>query len=334
MSEVLSQTEIDALLTAVSTGTVETAAPAAAEPSEKKDDWIAYDITSQEKIYQGRLVGLNGIHERFARLMRITLSNYFKKNVTIHVSNTDYLKFGDYVGNIALPSSLNLVVLPKLQGHMLFIVPSKLLYALVDAYYGGVERPFEKAATREGFTTIENNMVKKICTMAAKDLQEAWRLNYPLELHYTRMESNPAFIGAIHSTDLVAVVQFDVEFETLSGPFIVLIQLRALDSIQHYLNINVNSEMDRKIGQWRDHWLREVAQTELDVRVELGQTEKSLHEIQSWKPGDVLPLSQDSAAPVRILIEEIEKLHGLMGAYRGNVAVRLVDKDATKDKGE
>jgi flagellar motor switch protein FliM len=324
MSEVLSQTEIDALLFAVSSGSVPTA-PAAAAP-DAKEDWIAYDLTSQEKIYHGKMVGLGGIHERFARLLRVTLSSYFKKNITISVSNTDYLKFGDYLSNIVLPTSLNLLVMPKLQGHMLFMVTSKLLYALVDAYYGGIERPFSKLGTREEFTTIENNMIRKICSMAVEDLREAWRLNYPMELDYSRMESNPAFVGSIHSSDLVAVVTFDVEFENLSGPFILVIQLRALDPIQHHLNVNVTADFDREINQWREHWLREIAQTALDVRVELGSTERSLTEIKSWKPGDVITLSQDSSSPVPIFIEQVEKLKGLMGAYRGNVAVRLSDE--------
>lgn len=329
MSEVLSQSEIDALLFAVSSGSVDTA-PAPAQGAPSKDDWIAYDLTSQEKIYHGKLVGLGGIHDRFARLLRVTLSNYFKKNVTISVTNTDYLKFGDYLSNIVLPTSLNLLSLPKLQGHMLFMVTSKLLYALVDAYYGGIERPFSKLGTREEFTSIENNMIRKICTLATNDLREAWRLNYGLEIDYTRMESNPAFIGSIHTSDLVAVVTFDVEFDNLSGPFILVIQLRALDPIEHHLSVNVTTEFDRETEQWRDHWLREIALTGLDIRAELGQAEVSLKQVQSWKVGDTLALNQDSSSPVQILIEQVPRLKGLMGVYRGNVAVRLVDNDTEK----
>lgn len=338
MSEVLSQTEIDALLFAVSSGSVDTAPQS--NPASKKDDWIAYDLTSQEKIYHGKLVGLGGIHDRFARLFRVTLTNYFKKNVTISVSNTDYLKFGDYLGTVVLPTSLNLLVMPKQQGHMLMIVTSKLLYALIDAYYGGIERPFAKLGARDEFTAIENNMIRKITALAVDDLKEAWRLNYPIDIQYNRMESNPAFIGAIHTTDLVAVITFEVEFENLTGPMALVIQLRALDPIAHHLSVNVTTEFDRNIGQWRDHWLREIAQTELDVCVELGRADKTLRQIQNWKKDDVLVLNQDSTSPVRILIEEVPKLHGMMGAYRGNVAVRLTGAEVegppaeTSEKGE
>lgn len=331
MSEVLSQSEIDALLFAVSSGSVDTA-PLSSNP-QQKEDWIAYDLTSQEKIYHGKLVGLEGIHDRFARLFRVTLSNYFKKNITIKVTNTDYLKFGDYVGNIVLPTSLNLFVMPKLQGHMLFIVTSKLLYALVDAYYGGIERPFAKLGTREEFTSIENNMIRKICSMAVDDIKEAWRLNYNLDVSYSRMEANPAFIGAIHASDLVAVVTFDLEFENLSGPFNLVLQLRALDPIQHHLSVNVTTEFDKEVGYWRDHWLREIAQTQLQVRAELGRADKNVKDVQSWKVGDEIALMQDSSSPVQVFIEEVPKLQGLMGVYKGNVAVRLVDGDSDIEQG-
>ena len=327
MSEVLSQSEIDALLHAVSSGNVDTApAPAAAgEPA--KEDWVAYDLTSQEKIYHGRLVGLTGIHERFARQLRQTLSHYFKKKVSVSITNTDYLKFGDYVANLQLPTSLNLFAMTELHVHMVFVVSSKLLYAFVDAYYGGIERPFAKLGAREEFTSIENNMIRKISELALHDLKQAWRLNHPLEANYKGMESNPAFVGAIHPSDLVAAVTFEVEFENLSGPCTLVIQLRALDSIQQDLSVNVTTEMDRQIGTWREHWLRELSLTPLDVRVELGTCERGLNEIHSWKVGDVLPLNQDTAAPLTVLLDQMPKLRGLMGVYRGSVAVRLVGED-------
>ena len=111
-------------------------------------DWIAYDLTSQEKIIRNRLVGLEGIHERFCRLFRVTLSSTLKKSVTVNITNTDFLRMGDYLTNILLPTSLNIITLPEVKGSMILVVSSKLTYALVDAYYGGSERPFSKIGGR------------------------------------------------------------------------------------------------------------------------------------------------------------------------------------------
>lgn len=326
MAEVLSQNEIDALLAAVSAGNVETDTPEAAGGGDggPKGDWIVYDLASQEKIFRGRLVALEGIHERFARLFRITLSSYLKKNVTVSCTNIDFLKFGDYATNVLMPASLNLLSIPNLQGHMIFLVTSKLTYALVDSYFGGSERPFAKIGSRDEFTAIENNMILKLCNLAMKDLKEAWRLNYPIELEYLQTESNPAFVGKIHATELVAVANFEVEFESLSGPFILIIQLRALDPIATHLSVNVTSEIQGDLEVWKSHWMRELSALPLDVKVELGETRKSLHEVQAWKPGDVIALSQDSVAPLPVLVEGLTKHQGLMGIYRGNNAVKIV----------
>jgi flagellar motor switch protein FliM len=311
-------------LAAVSSGSVETedAGPAKAKAG---TDWIAYDITSHEKIVRGRLVALQGIHERFSRLFRTTLSSTLKKNVTVNCTNTDFLRFSDYLSNILLPTSLNIVQMTNLKGFMVFVMSSKLTYALVDAYYGGSERPFSKIGGREEFTTIENTIVQKFCKLALKEMEEAWRLNYPVQLEFTRSESNPHFVGSIHGSEMVAVVTFEVEFENLSGPFIVVLQVRALDAIHEYLSVNVTSEVSADSSFWRQHWMNELAQLELNLMVELGQTKKRLEQITQLKVGDILTLTQDAVSPLHGFVEGVPKLDGLMGVCRGNAAFRVTD---------
>lgn len=328
MAEVLSQSEIDALLNAVSTGAVEsqeTAAPEASNAPKAGVDYVAYDLTSQEKIVRGRLAALQGIHERFARLFRLTLSTGLKKSTAVNVTNTDFLRFGDYLSNLLLPSSINIIEMTELKGYALFVVSSKLTYALVDAYYGGSERPFSKIGGREEFTNVENAMIKKFANLVVRDLEEAWKLNYPMQLSYVRAESNPHFVGSIHTSEHVAVVSFEVEFENLSGPFAIIIQLRALDSIQHALSVNVTGEVSPDGEEWRDHWLREIKSMHFGLRAELGTTKRSLQQIQNLKVGDVLLLGQDAVEPLTVYLQDVPKMKGLMGVYRGNSAIRLTD---------
>jgi flagellar motor switch protein FliM len=328
MAEVLSQSEIDALLNAVSSGAVDTKdseGEAGGTGARRTADWIEYDLTSQEKVVRNKLLGLQGIHERFARLFRISLSTELKKSITVNATNVDFLRFGDYLSNILLPTSMNIIEMANLKGFMLFTVSSKLAYSLVDAYYGGSERPFSKIGGREEFTSIENSMIRKITQIAMHDLEQAWKLNYPLMFNYVRAESNPQFVGSIHSSELVAVVSFDVEFENLSGPFVLIIQLRALDPILSHLSVNVTGELPVDENAWHEHWMKELLTMELDLRVELGKTEKSLNEIQKLQVGDTLILRQDAVEPLSISLEQVPKLKGLMGTYRGNSAVRLIE---------
>jgi flagellar motor switch protein FliM len=343
MPEVLSQAEIDSLLTAVSTGTVETGLPQGSQAPQpeaatagKTSEWIAYDLTSHEKIVRGRMVALQGIHERFARLFRTSLSSYLKRSVSVNLNKIDIIKCGDYLTNLVLPTSVNIISMPDLKGYLLFIVSSKLTYALVDAYYGGSERPFSKVGAREEFTSIENNMIRKVSQMAIRDMEEAWKLNYPLKLNFQRTETNPHFVGTVHPSELVAVLTIDVEFESLSGPCVVVLQLDPLSKIQEYLGFNVTGEFTMDKDSWREHWIREILTTEMLLQVELGSTTKTLREIEGFEKGTLLPLAQDSVAPLTIRVQGLPRLEGLMGNIRGNLAVRMtstLDSDGSNEGG-
>jgi flagellar motor switch protein FliM len=333
MAEVLSQSEIDALLAAVSSGNVETE-EVEINKKQKSTDWIAYDLTSHEKIVRSRFAALEGIHDRFSGFFRASLTSVLKKNATVTCVSTDFLRFSDYLSNILLPTSLNILNMVNLRGCIIFVASSKLTYALMDTYYGGSERPFSKIGGREQFTSIENMIIKKVCELAIPDLKKAWKLNYPLDLEFLRQESNPQFVGSIHGTETVAVVSFDVEMESLSGTFTLIVQLRALETIQQSLSVNVTNEISSDAGQWRKHWLGELMTLELDVTAELGVATSTLKETQNWKVGDVLALQQDSLSPLLITVEGQPKARGLMGACRGNNAVSITDTMTINLKGD
>lgn len=331
MPEVLSQAEIDSLLSAVSSGEVESdkkrevSDDSQPSPTESGPNWIAYDLTSHEKIIRGRLVALEGIHERFSRLFRASLSNHLKRQVSVNLNRVDFMKFSDYLSTMILPTSVNIINMTQLKGSLLFIVSSKLTYALVDAYYGGTERPFSKVGNRDEFTSIENNMISKVTKMAVRDLQESWRLNYPLDLKFSRSETNPHFIGTIHPSEFVAVMSIDVEFESLSGTCYVVLQLEPLEKIQEYLAFNVTGDFSLENSEWKEHWLKEILKTELDVKVELGFTHRNLGDIKKFHEGTELVLSHDSLEPLQLYVQGLPLLKGMMGNVRGNVAVKITE---------
>lgn len=320
MSEILSQNEIDALLSAVSAGDV------------GKDggdhgnlDWVAYDLASQEKFLRGRLIALEGIHERFCRLFRLTLLNTLKKTAGVTYKSTEIIRFGEYLNSVVLPASLNVISMRNPAGYMLLVLGSKLVYALVDAYYGGNERPFSKIGNREDFTKIEKNLVQKVVGGAVTDLREAWKLNYPLDLTYVTTEANPHFMGYIHTSESVAIVNFDVEFESLAGSMALVLQLRAFDSIRKFLSVNVTREISTDADIWRRHLSNELSAIELDVSVLLGEAKATLREVLEWKPGDTIVLAQDAVSPLKVCVEGIPKFQGQMGVCRGSTAVRILE---------
>lgn len=320
MAEVLSQSEIDALLSAVSTGTVETG-----QTNRPRSDWVVYDLTSHEKVIKSRYVGFQGIHDRFAKTFRTSLSQLLRRNINVTPINTEFMKFGDYISNIVPPISLNTMKMKELSGYMVFVAGSKFVYSFLDTYYGGTERPYNQPASPETFTAIERRLIKKVCGIGMKDLMEGWRLNYPLKLEWVESESTPQSFGFIHHSEVVAIITFDIEFENLSGPINLVVQLKVFDPIHQCLRVNITMDIAKNESQWKEHWLSELPELQLIAKVELGTVEKSVEAMREWKKGDVITLEHDSDEPLTLEINGLSKGRGLMGTFRGNNALRLIE---------
>ena len=137
MSEVLSQGEVDALLRGVGDGEIETETD---EAPEEVSGIVPYDLTSQEKIIRGRLPTLDIINQMFSRLFRNTFSMLMRKSVEVSTVSTDTIKFGDFLRSLAVPSSLHIFRMEPLRGHGLMVVESKLVFAVVDTFFGEIGR--------------------------------------------------------------------------------------------------------------------------------------------------------------------------------------------------
>lgn len=153
MNQVLSQSEVDALLSAVSEGEVK----AGSSPDQMEDDRVVvvYDLTSQDRIIRGRLPQLDVIYEKFMRAFRVTLSSAIRKIASLNHSSTDFLKFGEFINTLPTPTCISVLRLGHLRGSALFVIESKLAYALIDSFFGGDDRPYEKIDGKD-FTPEDN----------------------------------------------------------------------------------------------------------------------------------------------------------------------------------
>src|SRR3954467_9770911 len=190
MNQVLTQSEVDALLSAVAEGSVDVGANAPAadgmvsttnptagafsDPSGSGDVEVTpYDLTNQDRVIRGRMPTLDIIYERFIRLYRMSLSNSLRKIATISIISTDLLKFGEFVNTLPIPSCMCIMRFESLHGPALLVFESKLAYALVDSFFGGTDRPYTRIEGKE-FTRIELSIMQKVMDLAIKDLEEAW----------------------------------------------------------------------------------------------------------------------------------------------------------------
>ncbi|HIJ50264.1 MAG TPA: flagellar motor switch protein FliM [Nitrospinae bacterium] len=321
MSEVLSQGEVDALLRGVGDGEVETETD---EAPEDESGVIPYDLTSQEKIIRGRLPTLDIINQMFSRLFRNTFSTLMRKSVDVSTVSTDTIKFGDFLRSLPIPSSLHIFRMEPLRGHGLMIVESKLVFAVVDTFFGGSGTQEAKITGRD-FSSIEIRMTKSVVLSALGDLEKAWRPVHTVTTNFVRSEVNPQFAAIVPPTDIVLVILFEIEMESISGTLTICLPYAAIEPIIPKLKAQFQSEEMEVDQVWVRRLRTELLTTEVELVTELGTSTITPQELMNFKVGDTLMLGNDVTDPLTLKVEQIPKFKGFPGVSRGNKAVQLTE---------
>lgn len=323
MNQVLSQSEVDALLAAVSEGEVQTAETA--NGAVKKDDRniVNYDLTSQDRIIRGRLPQLEVIYEKFMRSFRISLSSALRKIASIQLTSTEFLKFGEFINTLPMPTCMSVLRFTSLRGSALFVIESKLAYALVDSFFGGADRPYTKVEGKD-FTPIELSIVQKVVSLAINDLENAWASVEKIGCSFVRTEVNPQFVGIVPPTDVVIASTFDIELENATGTVSLVIPYATIEPIKQKLSTGFQVESDQSDKRiWTSIIREQLMDTDVEVKVNLGETEIRLKDLMKLQLGDVIPLTQDSSGELDIQIENVKKFKGYYGVHHGTIAMQV-----------
>ncbi len=316
VNDLLSQDEIDALLHGMDSGDVETEADEFSEGGGTR----SYDFTSQDRIVRGRLPTLEMINERFARNFRINLFNMLRRSAEIAVGGVQMLKFSEYVHSLFVPTSLNLVRIRPLRGKALFVVDPKLVFTMVDNFFGGVGRFHNKIEGRD-FTPTEQRVIQKMLELAFADLTEAWRLVLDARFEYLSSEVNPQFANIVSPSEVVVISTFHVELEGGGGDFHVTMPYSMIEPIREQLEGGVQSERGEKDSRWMQALQEEVKLAQVQLDSTLTQTDLSLREVMALEPGDIIPVEIPETVLVRA--EDIPVFRGKLGVARGNTAIKV-----------
>ncbi len=318
MSQILTQDEVDALLSGISKGDV----PTGTAEVRTSDEVTPYDFASQDRVIRGRMPALEIINERFARSFRTTLSTQLRKMVDISSASISIVKFGEFLKTMYVPTSLHIFRMDPIRGHALLVLESNLVFSLIEAFFGGKGTKAIKIEGRE-FTNIENRMIRKVADAALVDFEKAWSPVYDLSIHFVRSEVNPQFVGIVPATDLVVAAAFDLETEASTGKLIFCIPYSCLEPIRNVLETSFQSgqlEVDRV---WLERFKSQIIQTRVNLTAELGRMEIKGKDLLNLEVGDVLLLDRSSTDRIDVRVEGVLKFKGYPGAFKGNRAIKI-----------
>lgn len=313
---ILSQDEIDALLTGMDGGEVETKV----EEDVPVDGVNSYDFQSQDRIIRGRLPTLEMINERFARHLRVSLFNMLRRSPELSVGSIQMLKFSEYVHGLFMPASMNLVKVSPLRGTALFTFDPKLVFSLVDNYFGGTGQFHTKIEGRD-FTATERRVVHLVIEQVFVDLTEAWRTVFPVEFTYLGTEVNPHFANIVSPSEVVVVTIIDVELEGGSGALHIAYPYSMIEPIRDILDTGMQSDSIDKDKRWSLTLREEVEASEVELASTLTETTIRLSQLVSLSAGDVIPVELPDM--VVATVEGVPVFRGRFGTSGGNLALKV-----------
>lgn len=328
MSELLSQAEIDALLNGVNEGDIETDddtsfyADTSDEEFHEKPVVREYDFASQERIVRGRMPTLEMVNERFARFIRISLFNFLRRSAEIFISGIQVQKFSEYIQGLLVPTNLTIVRFSPLRGKALIVIDPRLVFTVVDNFFGGAGQFYNQSEGRE-FTATEMRVIRIIIDMIFKDLKEAWKPVMELDFEYVGSEINPRFANIIGPSEIIVISTIHVELEGGGGDINIAMPYAMLEPIRELLDA-ISSDSGEIDGSWQSALRAEVLRAKVTVNSLLAEKNMTIREVMTLKKGDVIPI--DMPDTVILKAEGIPVFEGKVGLSDGNYAIQIVDK--------
>lgn len=318
MADVLSQEEVNALLRGISSGQIE---------SENKEELAggikAYDLTSQDRIVRGRMPTLEIINERFARLLRNELTGALRKVAEVTSTSVDMQKFGEFLKNVPLPTSLTIFKMPPLRGYGIFVLDARLVYNLVDIFFGGSSDLHVKIEGRD-FSPIESRLIKKITDMAFNAMKQSWMPVTPVDIEFQRNEINPQFATIVTPTEVVIVNRFEVDIEGAVSKFMICIPYSMIEPIKEKLYSGFQSEQLEVDQRWMERFKEKLKESEVAIDVNLGKSEIRASDFLKIKKGDVIVLENTADDPLVVKVENIPKYIAYPGIFNNQISVKLI----------
>lgn len=341
MAELLDQSDIDALLAAVESGSVATASPTADERiffSRRRVGPTAevevrpYDFKRPERVSKDQMRALENLHEGFSRNFGASLSGFLRTIVEVKVANTEQMTFSEFTHSLPNPTCFNLLATDKLEGNLCLEISPLIIYPVIDRLLGGSNS--ELFIPQRPLTAIELRLVQKILNRAMSAMDEAWSHVLPLKFSQHETESNPQLVQIVPPNEVVVVIGFEIKMGGRAGTMSLCIPYKVIEPVIEKLS---NQSWGAYKKSRKDSGTREqVAETldaaKLTISAVLANTTIKISELMAMQAGDVILTEKPAAAPLTLLIEGKRKLIGQVGQYKGNRAFKVVRGYSPKDR--
>ncbi len=331
MTEILSQDEIAALLSAISSG--EVSPDDYTSVGEQKKVKI-YDFRRPDKFSKDQIRTLQMMHETFARLTTTALSAQLRALVGVHVGSVDQLTYEEFIRSIPNPTTLAVINMDPLRGSAVLEIDPSITFTIIDRLFGGPGEPTK--ITRE-LSDIELSVMEGIIVRILGNLREAWSTVIDLRPRLGNIETNPQFAQIVPPTEMVVLVTLETKVEQVEGmmnfciPYLTIEPIISKLSAQYWYSTVRRGTTTENLNILRER----LAGIGITMSAEIGKVNVTMRDVLNLRVGDVIRLSNTKVNdPLNIMIGNRQKFECRPGLVGKSMAVQVTKKIEDIDQDE
>ncbi len=322
MAEVLSQQEIDKLLSGMSSGGLDLDKLLEESEPEKQREILTYDFRLPNRVSKNQLRTLHTVHEGFAEAFGSHMVSKLQSAVTVNVTSVDQLFYSEFILSVTSPSCLYVFNIEGTDGCGILEISPPLVFALVERLLGGSGESQKKSRL---ITNIEQGVMENVVETIFVDLQTAWKSIGNLQFKLDRFESEPDFVQIAPASEIVLVVSFEVSLGTVPYMMNLGLPIFALEETIGKLNTQRFYHASTKGSSKTrpDIISRQLGVTKLPLSATLGQTRISMKDLIDLEIGDVIRLDTHVDGEIKVFINGLHKCYGRPGMVDGRCALKV-----------
>ncbi len=334
--DVLDQTDIDALMSAVSTGEVEEVSHRGQIFSRHRSDLDHveikdYDFKRPERISKDQMRALQTLHEAFARNFSAFLSGFLRTIVEVRVAHADQITYSEFIASLPNPTSFNLIDAPELDGQLCMEISPLIIYPIIDRLLGGSND--EVFIPQRPLTLIETRLIRKILNRGMDSLGEAWETVRKVEFSLGEMESNPHIVQIVPPNEVVVVIGFELKLGNKAGTMSLCIPFTIIEPLlEDFSEQNWFRGRNRGEDQWGKLIAERLADARIQVTAMLAETTITVNDLHNLEIGDLIVTEKSVAEPVTLYVGEKPKFLAHIGRHKGHRAVKILRSVGPADR--
>nr|WP_320145458.1 flagellar motor switch protein FliM [uncultured Anaeromusa sp.] len=318
--DVLSQSEIDELLNALSAGEV-SAEDIKGEQEQRKIK--VYDFKRPDKFSKDQIRTLYMLHENFARFFNTYLSANLRALVHINVASVDQMTYEEFVRSLPNPSVIGIFQMRPLKGNVILEMNPNIVFAVIDRLFGGVGLPLSKP---RALTDIEESIVRRVMSKALDSLQDAWKQVLVVDPKLEMIETNPQFTQIVPPNDMVVLITMQCKIGQAEGLVNICIPYLVLEPIMSKLTTTfwVASSMSKQaLPEHVSAIQQKLERARIPLVVEMGRTQINVYDLLGLSQGDVLRLDSQVDRELKITVGHRDKFLCKPGLVKRKMAVQI-----------